>query len=146
MKLSTKGRYGVRAMLDLALNYGKGPIFLKDIAKRQEISFRYLEQLIIPLKASGLIKSSRGSKGGYELARPPWEIKLSEIIYVLEGSLAPVECVNYPQKCHRSINCVTREVWIELYNSIKSNLESTTLQELINLYFKKQANILDYSI
>jgi Rrf2 family protein len=91
-------------MLDLALYYGKGPILLKDIAMRQEIPLRYLEQFIVPLKASGLVKSTRGARGGYVLSRLPSDIKLSEIIYVLEGSIVPVECVTQPKNCHRSEN------------------------------------------
>jgi len=146
MKLSTKGRYGSRAMLDLALNYGKGPILLKDIALRQEISIRYLEQLIAPLKASGLVKSSRGSKGGYTLSKLPSDINLSEIIYVLEGSIVPVECVTRPQGCRRSRNCVTRDVWVDIYKAIQAILESLTLQDLVNRHFKKQPDSIDYHI
>ena len=133
-------------MLDLALNYGKGPILLKDVARRQEISIRYLEQLIAPLKASGLVKSSRGSKGGYVLSKPPADIKLSEIIYALEGSIEPVECVTHPQGCRRSKNCVTRDIWGEIYQAIQGILESNTLQDLVKRHFKKQPDAVDYSI
>jgi len=146
MKLSTKGRYGSRAMLDLALNYGKGPILLKDIARRQEISMRYLEQLIAPLKASGLVKSSRGAKGGYVLSKLPSEIKLSEIVYALEGSIEPVECVTRPQGCRRSKNCVTRDVWVDIYKAVQGIIETITLQDLVNRYLKKQPDKIDYHI
>ncbi|MCX5886981.1 MAG: Rrf2 family transcriptional regulator [Proteobacteria bacterium] len=146
MKISTKGRYGARAMLDLALYYGKGPILLKDIAMRQEIPLRYLEQLIVPLKASGLVKSTRGARGGYVLSRLPSDIKLSEIIYVLEGSIVPVECVTQPKNCHRSENCVTRDIWTEMYLATQSILESFTLEELVKRYNKKQKASLQYHI
>jgi len=146
MKISTKGRYGARAMLDLALYYGKGPILLKDIAMRQEIPLRYLEQLIVPLKASGLVKSTRGARGGYVLSRLPADIKLSEIIYVLEGSIVPAECVTQPKNCHRSENCVTRGIWMEMYQATQSILESFTLEELVKRHNKKQKAALQYHI
>ncbi len=131
MKLSTKGRYATRAILDLAINQGEGPILLKDIAQRQQLSLSYLEHLVTPLIAGGLIRSTRGAKGGVSLAKPPEEIKLSEVIQLLEGSLAPVECVNNPKLCPRSELCVTRDVWTELKNAMTGVLESTTLQDLV---------------
>lgn len=132
MKLSTKGRYATRAILDLAINQGEGPILLKEIAQRQQISLSYLEHLITPLIAGGLIRSTRGAKGGVSLAKPPEEIKLIEVIQLLEGSLAPVECVNNPKLCPRSELCVTRDVWTELKNAMTGVLESTTLQDLVD--------------
>ena len=130
MKLSTRTRYGTRALLDIALN-GKGkPVLLRDIAQRQEISTMYLEHLITPLIAAGIVRSTRGAKGGVWLARPPHEIKLNEIMQVLEGSLAPVQCVDDPKYCRRSASCVTREVWSELKQAMNSVLESTTIQDL----------------
>ena len=131
MKLSTKGRYATRAMLDLAINQGEGPVLLKDIAQRQQISLSYLEHLVTPLIAGGLIRSTRGARGGVSLARSPEEIKLSEVIQLLEGSLAPVECVNNPELCSRSELCVTRDVWSELKKAMNGVLESTTLQDLV---------------
>ncbi len=131
MKLSTKGRYATRAILDLAINQQGGPILLKDIAQRQQISLSYLEHLVTPLIAGGLIRSTRGAKGGVSLAKPPEEIKLSEIIQLLEGSLAPSECVNNPKLCPRSELCVARDVWTELKKAMTGVLESTTLQDLI---------------
>ena len=133
-------------MLDLALYYGKGPILLKDVAMRQEIPLRYLEQLIAPLKATGLVKSTRGAKGGYVLSKAPPEIKLSEIIHALEGSIAPVECVIHPKVCRRSENCVTRDVWVEIYQTINGILESLTLEELIKRHNKKQPSVVEYHI
>ncbi len=131
MKLSTRGRYGLRAVLDLALHQGEGLVLLKDIARRQEVSLPYLEHLIAPLIAAGLVKSTRGSRGGLLLLRSPSEIRLSEIIQVLEGSIAPVDCVNDPKVCHRSGLCVTRDIWIEMKMAMSQILDSTTLQDLV---------------
>jgi Rrf2 family protein len=131
MKLSTRGRYGVRALLDLALHQGEGLILLKDIARRQEVSLPYLEHLITPLIAAGLVKSTRGARGGVLLFKPPSEIKLSEVVELLEGSIAPVDCVNDPKVCHRSAFCVTRDVWSELKEAMSQVLDSTTIQDLV---------------
>jgi Rrf2 family protein len=102
MKISTRGRYGTRLLLDLALHQGESPIALRDIAGRQQISQQYIEQLITPLAAAGLVKTSRGQKGGAWLAKPPEEIKIREIIMVLEGGVSPVDCVINPERCQRS--------------------------------------------
>ena len=131
MKLSTKGRYGMRAILDLAMNYGQGPISLKYIAQRQEISQKYLERLITFLKLAGLVKSIRGTHGGYILAKHPSKIKLSEVIQVLEGSIALVECVENPKSCPRVNHCATREIWKKMKEAMNNVLESTTLQDLV---------------
>jgi Rrf2 family cysteine metabolism transcriptional repressor len=131
MRLSTKGRYGLRAILDLALHQSEGLVLLRDIARRQEVSLPYLEHLIAPLTAAGLVKSTRGSRGGVLLLRSPSEIKLGEIIEVLEGSIAPVDCVNDPKLCHRSGFCVTRDIWIEMKMAMSQVLDSTTLQDLV---------------
>lgn len=138
MKLSTKGRYGTRALLELASHYGEGPILLKDVAQRQQISIRYLEHLITPLVAGGIVRSVRGSGGGVSLARPPEEIKLSEVVKRLEGSTAPVECVDNPEICNRSKFCVTRDIWSELKNVINGVLEATTLQNLVERNREKE--------
>ena len=138
MKLSTRGRYGTRALLDIALNQGEGPVLLKDIAQRQQISVAYLEHLITPLIAGGLVRSTRGAKGGVSLTKPPEEIRLSEVIQLLEGSIAPVECVNNPEICLRSESCVTRDIWGELKKAIDSILQSTTLQDLVERQKRKQ--------
>ena len=137
MKLSTKGRYGVRALLDLALHQGQGLVLLKDIARRQEVSLPYLEHLIAPLIAVGLVKSTRGARGGVLLLRSPSQIKLSEIIQPLEGSIAPVDCVNDPKLCHRSPSCVTRDIWVEMKMAMSQVLDSTTLQDLVERQRKK---------
>lgn len=132
MRLSTKGRYGARLMLELALNYGKEPVLLKDIAKKQEISEGYLEHLLPLLKAAGLVNSSRGAHGGYTLAKPPSEITLGEVVGAVEGNLAVVECVTAPKVCHRVNFCVTRDIWEELSEKMTEVLEATTLEDMIN--------------
>ncbi len=138
MKLSTRGQYGTRALLVLALHYGEGPVPLKDIARRQQLSLQYLEHLITPLVAAGIVLSIRGPKGGVSLAKPPEAIRLSEVIRLLEGSIAPVECVNNPEICSRSKLCVTRDIWSELKEAMDGVLESTTLQDLAERHKKKE--------
>lgn len=138
MKLSTRGRYGTRALLDLALHQGEEPVLLKDIAEREQISVRYLEHLITPLIAGGIVRTTRGAKGGVSLAKPPNEIKLSEVIQLLEGSVAPVECVNSPGICSRSKSCVTRDIWGELKQAMDGILKSTTLQDLVERQKRKE--------
>ncbi|MBO8169747.1 MAG: Rrf2 family transcriptional regulator [Thermoanaerobacteraceae bacterium] len=132
MKLSTKGEYGLRAMFDLAQRYGTGPVSLKSIAARQEISEHYLEQLIAVLRKAGLVKSVRGAQGGYMLAREPEEIKVGEIIRALEGPIAPMECVSEedPEECHRSESCITRKIWRRVRDSISEVLDAITLQDM----------------
>ncbi len=137
MKLSTRGRYGTRALLDLAIHQGQGRILLKDIAQRQQISLRYLEHLIAPLIAGGMVRSTRGAKGGVLLSRPAENIKLSEVIQLLEGSVAPVECINNPGVCDRSGSCATRDIWGEMKQAIDEVLESTTLQDLVERQKRK---------
>ncbi len=138
MKLSTRGQYGTRALLDLALHSKDGPILLRDIAQRQQISHMYLEHLITPLVAAGIIRSARGIGGGVWLAKSPREIKLSEVIELLEGSIALVECVNDPKYCSRSGVCATRDVWSELKKAMNGVLESTTLQDLVERQRRKE--------
>jgi len=137
MKLSTKGRYGLRALLDLALHRSEGLVLLKDIARRQEVSLPYLEHLIAPLIAAGMVKSTRGARGGVLLLKPPSEIKLGEVVQLLEGSIAPVDCVNNPALCHRSTFCVTRDIWVEMKEAISRVLDSTTLQDLVERQKRK---------
>ncbi|OIP28180.1 MAG: hypothetical protein COY46_00640 [Chloroflexi bacterium CG_4_10_14_0_8_um_filter_46_9] len=138
MKLSCRGRYGTRLLLDLALYQGEEPVPLKDIARRQQISLLYLEHLITPLIAAGLIKSTRGPRGGVSLLKPPAEIKLSELIRLLEGSIALVDCVTNPQICPRSNLCVTRDIWGEMARVMGQVLESTTLQDLVERQKRKE--------
>lgn len=138
MKLSTRARYGTRALLDLALSGGTEPVPLKTIARRQQISLTYLEHLVTPLVAAGIVRSVRGSRGGVALARPPRDIKMIEVIQLLEGSTAPVECINDPGVCPRSSTCVTRDLWSELRDAINIVLESTTLQDLCERQRKRE--------
>ncbi|MBI2329585.1 MAG: Rrf2 family transcriptional regulator [Chloroflexi bacterium] len=138
MKLSTKGQYGTRMLLDLALHEEEAPVLLKDIAQRQQISLGYLEHLVTPLIAGGIVRSTRGARGGVSLAKPPEQIKLSEVIELLEGSIAPVACVNDPAVCSRSESCVTRDIWDELKQAMDGVLASTTLQNLVQRQKDKQ--------
>ena len=147
MKMSTKGRYALRAMLDLALNYKNGHVLLKDIARRQGISEKYLERILSILKAANLIKSSRGFKGGYYLLKDPHAVTLKDIIFAVEGSISPVECLDDSQFCSRCQVCATYEIWLKLKNSIINILESTTLADLIKIYQQKNRNkVLMYNI
>ncbi len=131
MKISTKARYGTRALLDLALNTRDDPLQLKDIAQRQYISPSYLEHLFIPLIAAGIVKSTRGSRGGVTPPRPPKEIKLKEIVEALEGPIVLVECLNNNGDCPRSGICATQDIWGELTQAIGDILENTTLADLV---------------
>ncbi len=130
MKLSTRTRYGVRMMLALAAREGEGPVFLREIARSENISEKYLSQIIIPLKARGLLAAFRGSHGGYVLGRPAREIRLREIVEPLEGDLRLVECVGAPRTCRRSVRCVTRGVWEEMSSLLRGYLDSLTLEDL----------------
>jgi len=138
MKLSTRTRYGTRALLELSLNHGKGLVQLRDIAQRQQISLSYLEHLIRPLVNAGIIRTTRGVGGGVSLTKPPEEVRLSEVIRLLEGSIALTECINNPELCPQSGFCVTRDIWGEMSNSISSVAESITLQDLVDRYRNKR--------
>ena len=131
MKLSTRSRYGIRMMYELALHYGQGFIFLKDISYNQDISEKYLGQLIIPLRSSGLVISSRGAHGGYSLSKAPDKINLYDIVNVLEGSTCIVECVKEPNVCTRVGNCPTISVWRDLDKTITDFLQGITLESLV---------------
>lgn len=134
MKLSTKGRYGVAAMYDLALHFGQGPISLKSVAQRQSISEPYLEQLMGSLRKAGYVKSTRGSQGGYMLLKEPGSITVGDIIRVMEGPIAPVDCLLSGKAnndyCAKAGVCVTRGVWEKVRNSINGVLGSITLADL----------------
>ncbi len=145
MKLSTKGRYGVRLMLDLALHEADGPVALKDIAARQEISENYLSNLIALLKNAGFVRSVRGSQGGYTLARPPREITLKDILFVLEGSMCLVECTEKPLLCRRSGQCLMLDIWSEVTGKMREALESFTLEKMMERQMLKQT-VLSYNI
>ena len=136
MKVSTKGRYALRAMLDLAENASEGPTSVKDISRRQNISAAYLEQILVQLRIAGLVKSNIGPKGGFSLRLTPSEINLAEIIEVMEGSIAPTVCADDPSVCSRSSHCLIRNVWVEMKNEMVHILESNTLQDLLEGKFK----------
>ena len=138
MKLSTKGRYGTRALLDVALHQEDSPVQLKVIAQRQQISLHYLEHIVAPLIAAGLLRSTRGAYGGVSLGKPPQEIVLSEVIQVLEGSITLVECVDDPNVCSRADICATRDVWTDVKKAMAGVLESVTLQDLVERQKDKQ--------
>jgi Rrf2 family transcriptional regulator, cysteine metabolism repressor len=138
MKLSTRGRYGTRVLLDLALRNDKEPVPLKEIAQRQQISVLYMEHIITPLITAGIIRSTRGARGGIQLIKPPQDIKLSEVMGLLEGSIAPVDCINDPKVCQRSEVCATRDIWIELKKAMDEVLESKTLMDLVEMQKKKE--------
>jgi len=132
LRISTKGHYGVQAMFELAQHYGTGPVSLRAIAERQVISEHYLEQLIAGLRKAGLVSSVRGAQGGYILARDPADIKVGDIVRVLEGPIAPVECVNdnETEHCLRSEFCITRGVWEKVKDSIEDVLDSISLADM----------------
>lgn len=130
MQLSTRARYATRAMIELALQYGKGPLQLKEVAKKQEVSDKYLEQVLTSLRREGILHTQKGNRGGYLLARPPSEITLYEIVRSVEGSLAPVACVDNPAFCEKTERCVTRDIWSKLKDKIVEELTSITLLEL----------------
>lgn len=131
MKLSTKCRYGTRAMLDIALNSENGPVHLKDLAERQNLSVKYLEQIVPGLKIAGLIHGHRGAAGGYTLAKDTSTIKLLEIIEALEGCLITVDCTADPKICARSCECAVHDVWAEAQEAMNMVLESITLADLV---------------
>lgn len=133
MKISTKGRYALRLMVDLAQNKGEKPISIKEIAARQNISEKYLEQIISVLNKAGYVKSVRGPQGGYMLLREPSEYTVGMILRLTEGNLAPVECLEFDENpCPRKDNCVTLKVWEKLGGAIKDVVDNITLQDLLD--------------
>ncbi len=145
MKISTKGRYALRLMLDLALNNTGEYITIKSIAARQEISEKYLEQIISLLNRAGYVKSVRGAQGGYKLAKEPVEYTVGMILRLTEGSLSPIDCLDDDTNdCSRCNRCVTKDVWKELYDAICNVVDNITLQNLV----EKQLNMVpfDFSI
>lgn len=133
MRLSTRAEYGLRALLDIAQNSDQGPVLLRDIAGRQRLSKHYLENLLVVLKLASLIRSNRGAGGGFVLARPPSRIRLDEVVRVLEGPIALVECVDDPEICSISRSCVAHKIWIEASNALITVLQSRTLQDLMDM-------------
>ena len=132
MKISTKGRYGVRFMIDVAQHAGQGNVTLKAVSERQHISQKYLWQVIDPLRKAGLIRSEFGPGGGYRLGRDPAEISLFDILRVLEGNDVLVQCVKGPELCARNHTCIAHTVWREVSDKIAGVLSSMTLREMVN--------------
>jgi len=145
VRVSTKGRYGLRTLVDIALHQNKGAVTLNDIAKRQEISVKYLWQVINPLKTSGLLSVTRGAKGGYSLARRPDEIDMLEVVSTLEGPLSLVECLSSDDVCDRIDTCVARSVWMEVNQTVAKSLKGITLAEVLRRY-ADSAEINNYMI
>ena len=137
MKISTKGRYALRLMLDLALNSGGTAVPLRDVARRQEISDKYLEQIVTQLSRAGLVRSVRGAGGGYLLTRAPEAYTVGEILRVLEGTLAPVSCVEGADCCQRAEHCVTLEVWQQIQAAVSGVVDNLTLADLVERYHQK---------
>jgi Rrf2 family protein len=144
MKLSTRTRYAVRAIIELAQNDNNKPLQLKVIAQRQEISVKYLEQLMAVLRSAGFVRSVRGSKGGYVLAKAPNQIRLNEVLHRLEGTVATVECVENENCCSRSADCAARYLWTQVEHAIENVLQSITLQDLVDKANEEKK--LDYQI
>jgi Rrf2 family transcriptional regulator, cysteine metabolism repressor len=138
MKVSTKGRYGLRAMMDLAANQKDGkPVFLTDIAKRQDISEKYLEHIFAALKTAGLVNTVRGRRGGFLLTKTASEITAANIINTLEGPCTVVDCVSQPGTCSKSESCATREIWGLVGSKIDEVLSGFTLDQLVIMQAKK---------
>lgn len=133
MKLSTRSRYGTRMILDLAQHHGQGAIQLGEIAKRQNISLKYLEQIIRPLKKANYVKSFRGAKGGHMLNKPPDEISVGEIVALLEGGDTLVQCDKDPETCDRKDSCLTRYLWMEAAKAMYDRLANITFSDLMKL-------------
>ncbi len=146
MKLSTKSRYGTRAMMDIAFHSNKGSCMLKDIAQRQDVSPKYLDHILSSLRKAGLIKNTRGKDGGYSLIRSASEITMKDIINAVEGSLAPVECVDNSTLCTKTNMCSTRDVWVKMKEAMEDVLEATTLANLMESSNKKKSTGINYTI
>jgi len=148
LKVSTKGRYGLRAIVDLAVNDNEGQVSLKSVAERQGLSENYLEQLFAALKKSGIVKSIRGAQGGYMLAKPAEKITVGDVLRSLEGTLCPVDCIDLdtPTSCQRADACVTAPVWIKLRDKINEVVDSFTIEDLVQDYENKIKNDYIYYI
>ena len=141
MKISTKGRYGLRMMIDIAMNQNEGPVSVRDIARRQSLSDKYLEQIITQANKAGLLKSIRGAGGGYQLSRPAKDISVGEILRVMEGSLSPVECVRErgeePAPFQNAGECATYELWRDIKTAVDQLIDNRSLQDMIDNYLRK---------
>jgi len=126
-------------MLELACHYGEGPIELREIAKREDISLKYLEQVIVPLRTAGLVKSARGSKGGYSLAKHPSKIYLKDLVETLDGPLNLIECLKDPKVCQKVPSCITRDIWQEVSEAIDGIFHSVSLEDMVHRKKEKEA-------
>ena len=144
MKLSTRSRYGLRLLYQLALHYEQGPVQLSEISEKEDISEKYLGQIIIQLRSSGLVGSVRGAQGGYYLARQPSQLTVKDALSVLEGSLCPVDCVETKQ-CDRAGDCSTRRIWSMLNDRISETLAGITLADMVE-WHEKEAGVSSYTI
>ena len=141
MRISTRGRYGLRAMLELAQRFGEAPVLMSTLAQRQGLSRKYLHTLLTALKSAGLVRSVRGPGGGFVLARPPAQIKLSEILHAAEGPLSLVDCVADRRACNRSKRCLARRVWRDLSGAIEDVLDNVTLEDIAASKVKRCSRI-----
>jgi len=132
MRISTRGRYATRALVDIALFQGQGPVSLREICERQGLSAKYLDQVMTRLRQAGIVRALRGAKGGFVLAKPPHEVDLLSVILAVEGPVNVVDCVQDPLFCQKSETCVTRKVWIRVSEAVEQVLASIKLQDLIN--------------
>jgi Rrf2 family protein len=132
MKLSTRSRYGARILVDLARHNNQGPVQIGEISKRQDISVKYLEQLIRPLKQASMVNSVRGPKGGHMLAKKPEEISLGQIVRLFEGQSELVECISHPERCNMSDDCQVRLAWKDATRVLYEKLDSTTIADLLD--------------
>ena len=148
MKISTKGRYGLRILIDLATHESEKPRLLRDIAQSQQISEKYISRLIIDLRRARLVRSIRGVKGGFHLAKSPKEITLLEVIETMEGPLSVVDCVFAPEKCKRFSTCTARNVWIRLNDGIRELMRNISFEEILTAYTAGTSpeEVLDYCI
>lgn len=147
MKISTRGRYGLRILIDIALyDLASKPRMVREIAENQGISEKYISHLIIDLRKAGFIKSIRGAGGGYRLAKSPQQIKLLDIIEVMEGTINLVNCTEKNQICQRSVLCPTKDIWLQISQEFRTVLAKYTLQDFLNQYMANGEQFLDYCI
>ena len=148
MKISTKGRYGLRILMDLALHHSEKPRLIRDIAKSQQISEKYISRLVIALRKAGMVRSVRGVNGGFHIAMKPEEITVLDVVEVMEGPVSIVDCVSAPKRCKLSGDCAPREIWCSLNEDIRALMRKTTLADILAAYEKQNAEdgLSDYCI
>lgn len=146
MRISTRTRYGLRLMLDLAVHYGQGYCLLKDIARRQELSEKYLNQILIPLRSSGLVRSERGAKGGYTLVGSPDKTTVLDVVQALDGRMELTDCLERPGSCKRQHGCATRLVWKKLGQGMREIMQAITLEELVRMQKTAEESPLNFEI